>query len=298
MTAAPIAAFVYNRPAHARRMFDSLRADPLAAGSRLTVFSDGPKKPEHASAVAEVRTLVRQLDGFASVRLVERPENLGLARSMAAGVEELCRTHGNAIVLEDDLVVAPGFLAFLNQALLRYAGDARVMQISGYQFPGRFGGGKRAVFLPIISCWGWATWDRAWRHYDPSAAGAARLDRDADLQHRFNLHGAYDYYGMLQDQRAGKIDSWGVRWLLSVFLHDGLVLYPPATLVENTGVDGSGTHGAGTPALQTTPLRGSTEDWELPDRLELDAQALEAVRTLLRSQRPSLLQRMIRKLVT
>jgi len=297
MTYAPIALFVYNRPEHTVRMLDSLRADPLAASSELVVFSDGPRNPEHAPAVAKVRALVRSVTGFASLRVVERTENLGLARSIAAGVGELCELHGRAVVLEDDLLVAPGFLHFMNASLRRYASEQQVMQVSGYQFPGRFGGGRQGVFLPIISCWGWATWQRAWCCYDPEASGANLLDDDPAMRQRFDLDGAYDYYGMLQEQLAGRLDSWGVRWLLSVFLRDGLVLYPPSTLVQNIGVDGSGTHGAGVGALQS-PLRGETgAEWRFPDRVEVDALALTQVQALLRAQRPGLLQRLIRKVV-
>jgi hypothetical protein len=297
MTCAPIALFAYNRPEHLRRTVDALRANPLAAESELHVFCDAARKPEHTEAVASVRRYVRTVDGFRAVRVIEREHNLGLAGSIEQGVASLCEEHGQAIVLEDDLLVAPGFLAFMNAALARYAPEERVMQVSGYQFPGRFGGGAQAVMLPIISCWGWATWARAWRHYDPRATGAGRLDQDPALRARFNLGGAYDYYGMLQDQRAGRIDSWGVRWLLSVFLRDGLVLYPPLTLVQNIGVDGSGTHGGGVQALQSVLVDANPAAWRLPELIEVDAQAYAQVQRLLRAQRPGLLQRLVRRLV-
>jgi hypothetical protein len=46
----------------------------------------------------------------------------------------------------------------------------------------------------------------------------------------------------LKQQVKGKSDSWGIQWYLSVFNASGLVLYPPITLVQNIGHDGSGTH--------------------------------------------------------
>jgi hypothetical protein len=47
---------------------------------------------------------------------------------------------------------------------------------------------------------------------------------------------------MLEAQLEGKVDSWAILWNLSVFMNDGLVLYPGKSLVENKGFDGSGIH--------------------------------------------------------
>ncbi len=293
---APIALFVYRRPRHLRATLDALRSNPEAALSDLWIFSDAARDADVASDVAQVRAMAAQVTGFKSVHVIERKENFGLARSIVDGVTSLCAEHGRVIVVEDDLIVAPGFLAFINRALERYADDERVMQISGYQFPGRFEA-QRAALLPLISCWGWGTWARAWRHYDPSAAGAQRLQADPVLRRRFDLDGAYDYSGMLESQLAGKLDSWGVRWLLSVFLHDGLVLYPPMTLVENSGADGSGTHGAGVSELRGTLSASAPGELALPDAIEVDAAALQEVKRVLRSLRPGPLARLIRRLV-
>jgi hypothetical protein len=296
MSAAPIALFVYARPEHTRRTVDAVRANQLARESDLIVFADAAKKPEHEGAVKEVRTLVRAVSGFRSLKLIERERNLGLAASITDGVKRVCDEHGRVIVLEDDLIVAPDFLTFMNAGLERYAADERVMQVSGYQFPGRFDA-NRAVLLPLISCWGWATWERAWRHYDPDASGAERLRADPALRRRFDLDGAYDYSEMLESQLAGKLDSWGVRWLLSVFLHEGLVLYPPRTLVENIGADGSGTHGAGVSGLHAELSTARSGAVALPDVIEVDARALDEVRRILRGLRPGPLARLIRRLV-
>ena len=247
---APIVLFVYNRPEHTRRTLAALAANPLAIHSDLIIYADGPKKPEHAAEVEQARDVARGASGFKSVRMIEREKNLGLANSIIAGVSEICTARGRAIVVEDDLLVAPQFLTFLNRGLDRYADEPNVFQISGYMFPVVTEPSSDGLFLPLISCWGWGTWQRAWSQFDPSATGYRQLAGDPDLRARFNLDGNYDYFGMLADQIEGKIDSRGVRWLLSVFLKGGLVLYPRRSLVQNVGIDGTGTHGVGTASLQ------------------------------------------------
>jgi hypothetical protein len=291
---APVALFVYNRPAHTARTLRALAANAGAAETDLVVFADGPKSAAQAAAVAETRAVVRAASGFRSLRLVERPSNLGLARSITGGVLEVCDAAGRIIVVEDDLEVAPRFLDFLNAALDRYRDDERVLQVSGYGFP--IPPRPRSGFLPIVSCWGWATWARAWQHYDPDMTGYDALRADAERRHSFNLDGAYDYWGMARSQRDGRIDSWGIRWQMSLFARDGLVLYPPASLVRNTGVDSSGTHGAGVAALQRAvdPARASG-DWQWPPSVAVDAEAFAEVKALLRAQQPSAARAMLQR---
>ena len=245
MSLAPIALFAYNRPRHFARSLAALAANKMAAESDLHVFSDGPKNDESELLVAQVREIAGAVDAFRSVTLHEQKRNRGLAASVIYGVDLLCREHGRAIIVEDDLVVGPGFLDYMNEALRRFAGDDNVMQISGYMFPVDMECACDSVFLPFTTSWGWATWDRAWRHFDPEMSGLTRLSEDSDLKGRFNLGGAYDYYSMLLKQQRGEVDSWAIRWYLSVFLREGLVLYPSRSLVCNTGFDGSGTHGSG-----------------------------------------------------
>jgi hypothetical protein len=291
LSLAPIAAFVHARPAHTRRMIKSLQANPAARNSDLFVFADAPKKPEQAQAVRDVREIVRGIEGFASVTLIERERNLGLSGSITDGITKLCAERGRVIAVEDDLVVAPGFLDFLNRGLDHYADLDRVFQISGYMYPGQYGE-RDAFFLPMISCWGWATWKRAWAHYDGKMSGFEKLTADESLRRRFNLNGAYDYFSMASQQYSQALDSWGIRWHLSVFLKDGLVLYPPTSLVQNAGTDGSGTHGTGHAQLQRTLENGSA-DIRFPDRIVADEKKLGEVEVLLRSMKPNIARRVV-----
>jgi hypothetical protein len=240
MNRAPIALFVYNRPRHTQATLAALRANTLAPQSDLYVFSDAPRKPETAQSVAQVRESLRSIDGFKSVTVVERASNMGLAASITEGLNGLCERHGRAIVVEDDLATSPHFLDYMNAALARYEPEERVMQISGHMFAASLATADDAIFLPFITSWGWATWARAWRHYDPLALQYPRLLEDPALRKRFDLDGHYPYFRMLQAQQHGKINSWAIRWYLSVFFRNGLALYPKKSLVRNLGFDGSG----------------------------------------------------------
>lgn len=239
---APIALFVYNRTSHTAQTLVALSRNELAEKSDLIIFSDAPKSPEHAKAVSEVRKLIKEVRGFRSVRIVEREENYGLARSIINGVTELVSQYGRIIVLEDDLVTSPHFLGFMNAGLDRYADEIQVMQVAGYMFPVDLEASEDSLFLPFSTSWGWATWERAWNLFDPHCEGYKVLKNDPALKKRFDLNDSYPYFNMLRAQIEGEIDSWAIRWYLSMFMHDGIAIYPKHTLVGNTGFDGSGTH--------------------------------------------------------
>jgi hypothetical protein len=241
----PVAIFAFRRPDHLRRCVESLQRCPEFTHSPKFLFVDGPRGDGDRNAVADTRKVAGELFGTnAQYRFSDR--NLGLASSIIGGVSELVERYGRVIVIEDDLEVAPAFLAYQNEALNKYCFEEHVLQVCGYMFDvPEFRHRESALFLPLTTTWGWGTWKRAWRHFDGSARGWERLRTDRRLRHRFNLGGTYDYTGMLHAQMAGRANSWGIRWYWSVFQRDGLVVYPPRSLVRNTGFDGSGTHGRG-----------------------------------------------------
>lgn len=238
---APIAVFVYNRPAHTLRTLEALASNLLAENTSLWIFADGPPTgaaPGLSAAVEEVRSIIRQRKWCGEVEIIESATNRGLADSIVHGVTMLCGRYGRCIVLEDDLETSPGFLPYMNGALDLYENEPSVFQISGFNvrmpfFPPPTG------FLRVTTSWGWATWQRAWRHYNPDVAELYR-QVTAKGAAAFDLDGFSFHYDELHQNLTGELKTWAVRWYASVFLQNGLALYPAKTLVRNTGFDGSG----------------------------------------------------------
>lgn len=276
MAFAPIALFAYNRPDHLRRTLAALQTCPLARKSDLYVFSDAPRSAEDRRPVDRVRELLRGLGGFGHVEVIHQEVNLGLARSIIGGVTDLCDVHGRVIVLEDDLVVAPGFLAFMNQALDRYQDEPKVMQVSGYMFPIARAAELGNTFLcRVPASWGWATWSRAWACLDLDSERLFNLLAVNSRQYEFDVNGSYPYFSDLQRQIEGKIDVWGVRWYASMFVKGGFCLYPTCSLVRNIGMDGSGIH-CGSSTVFDVEL-SHNESWEFTERIEESQLGVEFV---------------------
>jgi hypothetical protein len=279
MSFSPIALFVYKRPEHTRRTIEALMRCPEFANSPVYVFCDGAKTSKDIETVDEARKVARGL-------LEERVHfkisavNIGLANSIISGITELCERYGRVIVVEDDLVVAPVFLSYMNAALDRYSDDKEVMQVSGYMYPmPELQGRNTAFFLPVTTSWGWGTWERAWNQFDAKADGWQALITDKILRSRFNLLDEVDYFTMLKRQMSGMSDSWAIRWYWSVFKAKGLVLFPPQSYIMNIGFDGSGTHGFRSAKKKISSIQTlSNKIVNLPTKVEIDTAAYYLVR--------------------
>jgi hypothetical protein len=241
---APVVLFVYNRPVHTRKTLESLSKNLLADQSKLFIYSDGPHEnstEEERLRITEVRKVIAEKKWCAEVEIIERNKNFGLAKSVISGVTEIINRFGKIIVLEDDLVLSRGFLKYMNESLLVYENDERVMHVSGYMFPVKTKL-PETFFSSETTSWGWATWSRAWKFLEPDAKLLAEKINKAQRKDEFDLQGNYNYYDMLVNQAGNKNDSWAVRWYASVFLNKGLVQTPGISLVRNIGNDSSGIH--------------------------------------------------------
>lgn len=270
MILAPILLFVYNRPNHVRRLIDSLLQNQLSADSQLVIYSDAPKTETDKAKVDETRKFIRSIKGFATLSIVERNENFGLARNIIDGVTTQVNRYGRVIVLEDDLILSPYFLKFMNDALEIYKDEPKVGHIQAYNFidgsplPNTF-------LIKWTGSWGWATWSRAWKHFNSDSRVLLHQLESKDLTHTFDFDDSYPFTRMLRRQIAGENDSWAIRWNASLFLSDILSLNVGRSLVLNEGFDGSGTNcGGGSlyqvslwtkplPVIPITPIIENTE---------------------------------------
>lgn len=238
---APVALFAYARPEHLATTVVSLSANPESARTDLYVFCDGARTSNDAGRVEAVRAFADGIAGFASVTVVKRERNLGLAANIIDGVTRATDEHGRVIVVEDDLQLSPHFLRYMNDGLTLYADDEAVASLHGYCYPVRRPL-PETFFLRGADCWGWATWRRAWAGFRADGTALLKELVSRGLTREFDLDGSYPFTRMLRDQVAGRNDSWAIRWHASCFLADRLTLYPGRSLVHNIGNDATGTH--------------------------------------------------------
>jgi hypothetical protein len=288
---APIALFVYNRPDHTGQTLSYLQNNLLAAETDLFIFSDGPKTEADNASVDAVRKIASQTTGFRSLQVIIRENNMGLANSIISGVTQLVNEYGRVIVFEDDLVSSPYTLQYFNEALNHYAAEETVMHISAYMFPLQDATLPETFFFRAAFSWGWATWARAWKNFNPD------IDQligqfDAEKIHRFSIEGTMNFWKQMQDFKARKNNSWAIRWYASVFLQNGVTLNPAKSLIHNIGHDGTGVHSniENTYGVQVAkqPVK------YFPEILEENEPAYNAIKYFLKNRKGNILQRGLR----
>ncbi len=288
---APIALFVYNRPDHTRRTLSYLQKNLLAEESRLFIFADAAKIDADKPKVEQVRQLIKNTSGFKSVKVIERTQNMGLANSIIDGVTQLIKDYGKVIVFEDDLLSSPYTLQYFNEALHRYANNPEVMHIGAYMYPLKDKKLPQTFFHHIATSWGWATWDRAWQNFNPDI-DSLMSQFDAEKKNRFTVEGTMNFWKQMEEFKAGKNNSWAIRWYASIFLKGGLTLNPSRSLVHNIGHDGTGTHSNIEHMYQVQISRQQITQY--PTIIGEDAQAHQAIYNFLKNRKGTLWQRGMR----
>ena len=289
---APIALFVYNRPNHTRRTLKFLQANFLAEESRLFIYADAAKTTKEADAVKEVEAIIHAAEGFKSIKIITQKQNLGLAQSIINGATELVNEYGKVIVFEDDLLSSPYTLEYFNEALDLYKNEAKLMHISAYMYSLAKADDLPETFVyRAVHSWGWATWKRAWDQFDPDID---HLIAQFDTQKikDFSIDGKMNFWKQIQGFKAGKNNSWAIRWYASVFLNQGLSLNPSKSLINNIGHDGTGIHSNIENTYAVEIHKHAIK--EFPKTIEENPIAYKMVKDFLAKRKGNLLQRAIR----
>ena len=240
----PICLFVYKRYDTTKLMLESLLACPECADSELYVFMDEARNDSEADDVEKVRALFDNLQGFKAIHPYPARMNKGMARSVIDGVTTVLQQHESIIVLEDDLVVAPDFLTFMNAALEAYRDRSDIWSISGYtptlkeieQYD------KNGVFLvPRAQCWGWATWSDRWETVDWEVSDFNYLARNKKRRKAFDM-GGNDLFRTLEMEHRERIESWAVRWAYAASKQKMWTVNPMLSKVQNIGLKSSTSH--------------------------------------------------------
>ena len=239
MKISPIVLFVYNRPLHTRKTIEALKKNELAKESALYIYSDAPRTPDDEKNVADVREYIRTVEGFRNIEIIEHDENRGLARNIITGVSAIINEHKKVIVLEDDIVTSPEFLAFMNRALDYYENSKKVWHISGWNYPIVPDGLDDIFFWRVMNCWGWATWEDRWSHFKKDPDHLMDTFSRIDIS-RFDLDDSGIFWDQVINNARGKVNTWAIFWYATIFMHDSLCLNPTRSYVENIGHDGSG----------------------------------------------------------
>lgn len=240
---APIVLFSYNRLDTLKKTVDSLIKNDLSDRSNLFVYSDAAKYRKDIQKVNEVRVYLKTIKGFKNVEIILSDKNKGLANSIIQGVTEIINKYNKVIVLEDDLLLAPDFLKFMNMALDKYENQPMIYSVSGFMFDVNM---KKDyaydVFFTKRHCsWGWAMWKDRWNEIDWHVKDFSDFINSAAQRKAFDEIGS-DLSESLIKQMNGQINSWAIRCNYHQFKKQTYTVYPLKTKLINIGFGQEATH--------------------------------------------------------
>lgn len=244
---APIVLFVYNRPEHTKQTVEGILANPEARFSDLYIFSDGAKKTATADAmgkVKRVREYIHTISGFKSITIFEAHENRGLAPSTISGLSKMFELYDRLIMIEDDDVPTPYFLKYVNEGLERYKDDVSIWSIGGYidtdyAKPTQ---GPDVFLVNRPTSWGFGTWKRCWDKVIWDIESLKGIFSHKSICEDFSKWGGGDSSAIMFQLFQGRVSSWSIRYNFAAYLNDAKSVLPQKSLINNSGMDGSGTH--------------------------------------------------------
>jgi hypothetical protein len=279
----PIVLLIFRRPELTQRVFAQIAA---ARPRQLFIVADGPRSEADAERCAAARAVVEQIDWDCAVQRNYASHNMGLRQRIPTGLDWVFKQVEQAIILEDDCLPHPTFFRYCTELLDRHAAHEDVMHISGDNFGYQRPPGSRDsyYFSRFAHVWGWATWRRAWAHYDvgmqswhDSAMRQAVLSQFPRANRR--------YWQQIFDHTAsGSIQTWDYQWLYACLVHNGKCAMPYGNLVSNIGFGGEATHTSGTASpLSNLPVQPMTFPLHHPNKISwneaADAHTLRSVYT-------------------
>lgn len=274
----PVLFLLFNRPEATARAFETLRT---LRPRKLFLAADGPRpdRPGEQALCEAARQAASKIDWNCEVKRLFRSRNLGCGMAVSSAITWFFQHVEEGVILEDDLQASPSFFEFCKAMLARYREDHRVMHVGGNNFLLDADEAKRRSFFfsRYNYIWGWATWRRAWKHYDFTMKDFPRFSRKNAIADILAHEPARKYWtDMFKRMHKGEIDTWDYQWTFTVWNQGGVAVLPARNLVVNRGFDASATHTVKHSRLDRMPLetlQPPYESPETPQRLDTSADA-------------------------
>ncbi len=242
----PVLFLIFNRPDTTQTVFNEIQK---AKPAKLFVAADGPRdnKKGEKEKCEQTKKIIEQVDWDCEVKTLFRDKNLGCKMAPSSAINWFFENVEEGIVLEDDCLPHRTFFRFCQELLEKYREDERVFVISG---DNHLFGRKRTNYSYYFSryshTWGWATWRRAWLHYDGDIKIWPEIKNGNWPKDILGYSDAVRYWSnIFQRVYQNKIDAWDYPWIFSCWTQNGLTIIPSVNLVSNIGFGPESTHTKG-----------------------------------------------------
>jgi len=274
VTETPILFLIFNRPDTSERVFEAIRK---AKPTRLYVAADGPREGNENDLLNCPKTrAVVKVDWDCEVKLLFREQNLGCKQAVSQAITWFFEQEEQGIILEDDCLPHPSFFPYCETLLEYYKNEDRVMLISGDNFQnGKVIGDNSYYFSRYNHIWGWASWRRAWQHYDVDMKSFPEMKKQEFLNAIFPNKKVQDFWMQKFETSYNKqINTWDYQWTYCVFKEKGISILPNTNLISNIGFGDNSTHTANiNKRLANLPITEISFPLTHPAKIEINHKA-------------------------
>jgi hypothetical protein len=239
----PILLIIFNRPDKVERLVNSLRA---TKPTKIYVSADGPREnvPTDITRCKTAREAIKKIDWPCEVITNFHERNTGADFGPEKAINWFFENVEEGIVLEDDCIAHPDFFRFAQEMLSRYKDNHHVMMISGNNFQnGIVRGESSYYFSKYPSTWGWASWKRAWKHYDTNTSAYEHFIKKNTLDDICQSSVEKKYWSRFFEKiNSGKLKHWDIKWIFAIWNNNGISITPNVNLVQNVGFGKDATH--------------------------------------------------------
>lgn len=250
----PIIFLIFRRPDLTARVLESIRQ---AQPTKLLVVADGPRDDTEALLCQQSRAVTEHVDWDCEVLRNYTDVNLGCRQRVSSGLDWAFEQVDEAIILEDDCLPHPSFFKFCQELLARYRADERIWCISGNNFQdSQWRGSGNYYFSNYYHTWGWASWRRAWQHYDRHLSNWPAFRDGQYLEGILDSTEEVQYWQDIFERlyTLNEPNTWDYAWTFTCWLNRGLTVLPNVNLVTNIGFRSDGTHTFGENKLANMPV--------------------------------------------
>lgn len=239
----PIMLMLFNRLDTTREVFARVRQ---ARPKRLFVAANGPRPgvPSDVAACAAVRDFIMKSVDWDCDLQTDFPEtNVDMQARWWKTLDWFFDSVDRGIILEDDCVPDMSFFPYCAELLEKYKDDERIMHINGSNFQfgiqrGATAEGRAAsyYFSEYAHVWGWATWRRAWRRFDPRISSFPAFAANGKFESIMASAREAKYWRTyLEKIRVGILNSTDIKWIYTIWANDALCITPNKNLISNIG---------------------------------------------------------------
>ncbi|NMF83035.1 glycosyltransferase family 2 protein [Nodosilinea sp. P-1105] len=232
----PVVFIIFNRPKTTRKVFEAIRE---YKPKQLFVIADGPRpdKLGEEESCKSARLVIEEVDWECEIFKRYSNTNLGCKKGISSGLNWVFEHVDEAIILEDDCLPDMSFFRYCSELLEKYRYDTRVMSITGQNVQKNPQNLQYSYYFSRhFHCWGWATWKRAWHHFDLEIRQWPEVRELESFKHIFPGTKAFKYWRRILDkQYKNKFNSWSFSASFSFLIQNGLHIHPSKNLIHNIG---------------------------------------------------------------